>query len=62
MPLSSKTGGGQSRVTSTENVVDFKRLILAVPIRLDHESKFIYDILFTQQGDVNFKKKFISTD
>ena len=39
-----KTGGGESLVTSAEKAVDFRRLGLAVPIRLQNEITFSRDI------------------
>ena len=40
-----KTGGGESLVTSVGKVVDFRRLALAVPIRLQNETMCTCDIL-----------------
>ena len=50
-----KTGGGESLVTSAGKVVDFRRLALAVPIRLQNETTCTRDILSTQQNIVNSK-------
>ena len=53
--LLKKTGGGESLVTSAGKVVDFRRLALAVPIRLQNETMCTRDILSTQQNIVNSK-------
>ena len=46
---------GESLVTSVGKVVDFRRLALAVPIRLQNETTCTRDILSTQQKIVNSK-------
>ena len=48
-------GGGESLVTSAGKVVDFHRLALAVPIRLQNGTTCTRDILSTQQKIVNSK-------
>ena len=50
-----KRGGGESLVTSAGKVVDFRRLALAVPIRLQNETTCTRDILSTQQKIVDSK-------
>ena len=50
-----KWGGGESLVTSAVKVVDFRRLAVAVPIRLQNETMCTRDILSTQQKIVNSK-------
>ena len=47
--------GGESLVTSAGKVVDFRRLALAVPIRLQNETTCTRDILSTQQKIINLK-------
>ena len=58
-PLSSKWGG---LVISVGKVVDFYRLAVAVPIRLQNEITCTHDILSTQQKIVNSKSELISVD
>ena len=45
-----KTGGGESLVTSSGRVVDFQRLALVVPIRLQNETTCTHDILSTKMS------------
>ena len=50
-----KTREGESLVTSAGKVVDFRRLVLAVPIRLQNGTICTHNILSTQQKIVNSK-------
>ena len=57
-----KNGGGDGLLTPGGKVVDFHRLGLVVPIRLQNETTCTRDILSTQQKNCQLENKLVSID
>ena len=55
-------GGEESLVTYGGKVVNFRHLALAVPIKLQNETTFTHDILFTQQKNCQRENELVSVD
>ena len=54
---SQKTEEGESLVTLVGKVIDFQYLDLAIPIRLQNETKFTHDNLSSQQKPVKSQRR-----